>query len=94
MKTFKKINIFFALFFGACSFSSCDYLDKEPDTELNMDMVYSNKTYVEDALAYVYSGLPNPSEGWMNEIGWGSSISSISLIVIVNNLSVQPAKKQ
>ena len=70
MKTFKKINIFFALFFGACSFSSCDYLDKEPDTELNMDMVYSNKTYVEDALAYVYSGLPNPSEGWMNEIGW------------------------
>jgi len=69
MKRFETINIFAGLF-GLFSFFSCNYLDKEPDTELNMNMVYENKTKVEDVLAYVYAGLPNPSKAWLNDIGW------------------------
>lgn len=49
---------------------SCDYLEKEPDPELTMDMVYSSKVKVEDALSYIYLGLPNPSKGYLNSIGW------------------------
>ncbi|SES89812.1 RagB/SusD family nutrient uptake outer membrane protein [Prevotella sp. kh1p2] len=70
------MKLFHQFILGGCavatalSFSACDFLDKEPDTELTMDMVYENKTYVEDALAYVYSGLPNPSRGFLLGLGW------------------------
>ncbi|MDP4225798.1 MAG: RagB/SusD family nutrient uptake outer membrane protein [Bacteroidota bacterium] len=70
MNKFKKINTIIAGFLCLLSFNSCSYLDKEPDTELTMDMVYQNRTKVEDALAYVYAGLPNPSRGYLNDIGW------------------------
>lgn len=51
--------------------TSCsDFLDKEPDTELSMDLVFDNKEKVESALAYVYSGLPDPGGAWINTLGW------------------------
>ena len=37
---------------GIVSLGSCTYLDKEPDTEIDIDMVFENKTKVES------SGLP------------------------------------
>ena len=52
------------------SFVSCDYLDKEGDTELTMDMVFTDKTRLEGMLAYVYSGIPDPSWGYLNSTGW------------------------
>ncbi len=54
------------LFFSSCS----DYLEKEPDTELDIDMVFQNKTKVEAWLAGVYNGIPNPSTDWLNNHGW------------------------
>lgn len=51
--------------------TSCsDYLDKEPDTELDINMVFENKTKVESWLAGVYSGIPNPGNEWLNSHGW------------------------
>lgn len=43
-------------------FSCSDYLDKEPDTELTMDIAFDNNTKVMQALAYCYSGIPSPTE--------------------------------
>lgn len=51
--------------------SSCsDYLDKEPDTEITIDMVFESKTKVEAWLANIYSRIPNPSRDWLNNYGW------------------------
>lgn len=47
----------------ACS----DYLDKEPDTELTMDMAFENRSKVMSALSYCYSGVLSPEE--MNYCG-------------------------
>ncbi len=65
--TFYIIAIIFSfLFITSCS----DYLEKEPDTELDIDMVFQNKTKVEAWLAGVYSGIPNPGIDWLNRHGW------------------------
>lgn len=40
--------------------SCSDYLDKEPDTELTIDMVFEQKQLVERWLADCYSGIPDP----------------------------------
>ena len=41
---------------------SCNWLDKESDTELTLDMVFQNKTRVEGWLGNVYSGKANKEE--------------------------------
>lgn len=56
------------LFFFLVSCS--DYLDKEADTELTMDMVFADKTRMEGMLAYAYSGIPDPTWGYLNATGW------------------------
>lgn len=67
----KYINIFGLILFISISFSSCnDFLDKESDTELTMEMVFSDKTRLEGMLAYVYSGIPDPSQGYLESTGW------------------------
>ena len=55
---------------GIVSLGSCTYLDKEPDTEIDIDMVFENKTKVESWLANVYSRIPNPGNDWLNTHGW------------------------
>ena len=52
--------------------TSCNYLDKEPDTELTLDMVFDDKVRMEGWLAYVYSGLPDPLWGYTNKYGCAS----------------------
>lgn len=43
--------------------TSCsDYLDKEPDTELNLDMVFTNRDKVYQMLAFSYSIIDNPDK--------------------------------
>jgi hypothetical protein len=39
---------------------ACNYLDKAPDDQLTMDMVFRDKTRTEDWLAGVYSAIPDP----------------------------------
>lgn len=40
--------------------NSCEYLDKQPDDQLTLDMVFRDKTRTEDWLAGVYSAIPDP----------------------------------
>ena len=56
---------------GVASLTSCvDYLDKEPDTELTLPMVFEDKTRIEGWLANVYSAIPDPYCGYTNTLGW------------------------
>lgn len=51
--------------------TSCvDYLDKEPDTELTLPMVFEDKTRIEGWLANVYSHVPDPYCGYARKLGW------------------------
>ena len=66
MKIYKYILVLVA---AMSAMTSCNYLDKEPDTELTLDMVFDDKVRMEGWLAYVYSGLPDPLWGYLNKYG-------------------------
>lgn len=57
-----KQNILKCLFVMllAFFFGGCDYLDKSPDDQLTLEMVFRDKTRTEDWLAGVYSKIPIP----------------------------------
>lgn len=61
--------IFFVLLLLVCS-SCSDFLDKEPDSELTLEMVFQDKTRLESWLANVYSGIPDPTYPYAKDIGW------------------------
>ncbi len=51
--------------------SGCsDFLDNAPDDELNLEMVFNDKTRTEDWLANVYSGIPDPLWGYVRDVGY------------------------
>lgn len=51
--------------------NSCtDFLDKELDTELTLEMVFEDKTRMEGWLANVYSAVPDPYWGYSRHLGW------------------------
>lgn len=67
----KPVKYITAILIGFLPFISCsDFLDKEPDTELDIEMVFENKTKVESWLAGVYSGIPNPGNDMLTNLGW------------------------
>lgn len=47
------------MFCVAGLFPSCNFLDKEPDDQLTLEMVFADKTRTEDWLAGVYSNIPD-----------------------------------
>lgn len=59
------LAILFALSFTPF-FTSCDYLDKEPDDMLTMEGVFNNADNTKDWLAGVYSFMPDPLWGYMS----------------------------
>lgn len=61
-------RIIYILILILCA-SSCNWLDKEPDTELTLPMVFNNKTRVEQWLGNVYSGIPDPYMGHGRYLG-------------------------
>ena len=50
--------------------ASCSFLDKEPDTELTLEMVFNDKTRTMGWLAGVYSDIPDPYMGYGRFLGW------------------------
>lgn len=56
-KLFKAIVIFIVSIFTC---SSCDYLDKQPDDQLTLEMVFDNKKNVDSWLAFMYSAILDP----------------------------------
>ncbi|PSL31401.1 RagB/SusD family nutrient uptake outer membrane protein [Dyadobacter jiangsuensis] len=49
---------------------SCNYLDKMPEDQLTVDMVFNDKVRTEEWLAGVYSSIPDPYWGNMRSIGY------------------------
>lgn len=47
-----------------------DYLDKAPDDQLTMDMIFSDRVRTEDWLAGVYSSVPSPMWGYFKDQGY------------------------
>ncbi len=68
MEALNKIQLIIlsCLLFCSCS----DYLDKEPDTELTIDIVFEQKQLVERWLADCYSGIPDPYWGYLHDESW------------------------
>ena len=50
--------------------SSCNWLEKEPDTEATMETVYNDKDKMMSAFAYVYSQIPNPCWDYFGSTCW------------------------
>ena len=67
MKKYKSILVAVLLSgFMALTTSCNDFLDKAPDDQLTMEMVFSDKIRTEDWLAGVYSSVPSPM--WLSLI--------------------------
>jgi hypothetical protein len=67
MNTRYEYSFIIALLFVI--FPSCsDYLDKEPDDQLTLEMVFNDKSRVEEWLAGVYNGMPDPNDGYNRDI--------------------------
>ncbi|MDR1171789.1 MAG: RagB/SusD family nutrient uptake outer membrane protein [Bacteroidales bacterium] len=47
-----------------------DYLDKMPDDQLTMEMIFTDKIRTEDWLASVYSSIPSPMWGYFKDQGY------------------------
>ncbi|MCR5078001.1 MAG: RagB/SusD family nutrient uptake outer membrane protein [Prevotella sp.] len=63
MKTLKIAKYFAAGLLAVTMTTSCsDYLDKEPDTELDMSMVFTNRDKVYSMLSYVYNIIHQPDK--------------------------------
>jgi hypothetical protein len=69
MKPLKYIII---ILLGSLPGASCsEFLDKEQDTELTMEMVFEDKARMEGWLANVYSAIPHPVWGYLRSgEGW------------------------
>lgn len=51
---------------GSCT----DYLDKSPDDQLTLDMVFGDKQRTEEWLAGIYNAIPDPYLGFTRNIGY------------------------
>ena len=54
----RKLHILIAGILAAFSIVSCDYLDKQPDDQLDIPAAFENKSNLERWLAYIYNGIP------------------------------------
>ena len=50
--------------------ASCNYLDKQPEDQLTIEMVFGDKVRTEEWLAGIYSNIPDPYWGNMRSIGY------------------------
>ena len=67
MKSLKYLILLVCGFF----FSNCsDFIDNAPDDTLTMEMVFEDKTRMEDWLSGVYNKIPDPSWALMNSYGY------------------------
>ena len=63
MRTLKITKYFMVGLMAVTMTTSCsDYLDKEPDTELKMDIVFTNRDKVYSMLSYVYNVIHTPDK--------------------------------
>ena len=53
-----KLSYLIAGLIAVFSAVSCDYLDKQPDDQLDLETAFENRTNLERWLAYIYNGIP------------------------------------
>lgn len=71
MKTYKSIVASAILSLLMLMTTGCnDFLDKAPDDQLTMEMIFSDKVRTEDWLAGVYSSVPSPMWGYFKDHGY------------------------
>ncbi|MFZ4861717.1 RagB/SusD family nutrient uptake outer membrane protein [Sphingobacterium sp. Mn56C] len=69
MKNIVKTSVFL----GALLLTSCaKFLDRMPDDQLTLEMVFKDKTRTEDWLAGIYSNIPDPYWSFARYVGWDS----------------------
>lgn len=66
----KKCKSVYICLLFICLLTGCDYLDKQPDDQLTMEMIWTDRVRTEDWLAGVYSSIPNPLWGYMKDQGY------------------------
>ena len=67
----KTTNIILVIAALMLAFTGCKkYLDKMPDDQLTLEMIFNDKIRTEDWLAGVYSGVPNPMWGYFKDQGF------------------------
>ena len=70
MKTLYN-KLFLVSLVGTLGLGSCaKFLDKMPDDQLTLEMVFEDKTRTEDWLAGIYSNIPDPYWSYARETGW------------------------
>lgn len=66
----KKLNYIFLFCFNLL-FTNCqDFIDNAPDDTLTMEMVFNDKTRMEDWLSGVYNKIPDPYWGLLKDYGY------------------------
>ena len=71
MKKYKSIAKAVLLSCTLALTTSCnDFLDKAPDDQLTMEMIFTDKIRTEDWLAGVYSSIPSPMWGYFKAQGY------------------------
>jgi hypothetical protein len=63
-------QIFTLILLFTLSLTSCNYLDREPDGQLTLDMVFDQRDRVEQWLAAIYNSIPDPYAGYLGNIGF------------------------
>jgi hypothetical protein len=70
MHTMKNIRILLIVILAGALFPACEYLDREPDNQLTLEMVFNQRDRVEQWLAGLYSNIPEPYVGNINVTGF------------------------
>jgi hypothetical protein len=70
MKKYRIITIVSLLSLLLNGTGCADFLDKMPDDQLTMEMIFTDKIRTEDWLASVYSSVPSPMWGYMKDQGF------------------------
>ena len=66
-------------------FSSCNYLDQEPDDLLTEEMAFNDITRVNGWLANIYSYLPDPVYGWGQSYGYNTLVDDVQIPLVWSN---------
>ena len=70
MKKYRTIITIFVLSLLLNGTGCSDFLDKMPDDQLTMEMIFTDKIRTEDWLASVYSSVPSPMWGYFKDQGF------------------------
>jgi hypothetical protein len=67
----KNIFLSIVLLLLVTAFAGCSkYLDKKPDDQLTIDMIFADRIRTEDWLAGIYQSIPSPMWGYFKDQGW------------------------